>query len=89
MKITIYFDPNTLSVLDEVHFQQITTDNTEKVYKDHKTFRNWLLQNFYAEEIFNMDESDKEQAYLEYHKYCYQSAKDTLLQRYEKREVEI
>lgn len=36
-----------------------------------------------------MDESDKEQAYLEYYKYCRQSAKDTLLQHYEKREVEI
>ena len=69
-EIEIYFDPDTLSVLDEVHFQQMIIDNTEKAYKDHKTFRNWLLQNFYAEEILDMDESDKEQAYLEYRKYC-------------------
>ena len=89
MKITIYFDPNTLSVLDEVHFQQMITDNTEKAYTDHKNFRDWLLQNFDVEEIFNMDEPDKEQANLEYHNYCHRTAKDTYYKHYEKREVEI
>ena len=89
MKITIYLNPNTLQVLDEEHFQQIVANHTEKACEDPKTFRDWLSQNFGVDRIFYMDESDKRQTRAEYNSYCYKSAKKSLLQRYEKREVEI
>ena len=87
--VTVYFNRDTYDIVGEPGKREWIEDWFERYFEDKEAFSEWLYDRYYAVELFNMTEEDKERVLEEYRESLGNQADEAFEREFDIYEVEI
>ena len=89
MKVKIYLDWYSKEVINEKDFNE-KVEEREKDYKeDENFFAEWLNDNYYADEVWNLNEKERKEVRNNFLAKCEELAVRDVREDWEEEEIEV